>query len=25
MPPYGIGTAEIDFLLDAVDRLLDSP
>ena len=25
MPPYGIGTAEIDFLLDAVDRLLDTP
>jgi adenosylmethionine-8-amino-7-oxononanoate aminotransferase len=25
MPPYGIGTAEIDFLLDTVGRLLDSP
>jgi adenosylmethionine-8-amino-7-oxononanoate aminotransferase len=24
MPPYAIGTAEIDFLLDAVGRLLDS-
>jgi adenosylmethionine-8-amino-7-oxononanoate aminotransferase len=25
MPPYAIGTAEIDFLIDAVGRLLDSP
>ena len=25
MPPYAISTAEIDFLLDAVDKLLDSP
>ena len=25
MPPYGIGRAEIDFLVDAVERLLDSP
>ena len=24
MPPYGISPAEIDFLLDAVDKLLDS-
>ncbi|HET7765250.1 MAG TPA: adenosylmethionine--8-amino-7-oxononanoate transaminase [Burkholderiales bacterium] len=24
MPPYGIGTAEVDFLLDAVARLLES-
>lgn len=25
MPPYGISAAEIDFLLDTVGRLLDSP
>jgi len=25
MPPYAIGRGEIDFLIDTVGRLLDSP